>query len=41
MPQSSYDDQQIAAASKQLNSTGKLMDAVRMRRAVYAQRRNG
>jgi hypothetical protein len=39
--QSSYDDQQIHQANKQLDDSGKLMDAVRMRRLVYQQRRQG
>jgi hypothetical protein len=36
-----YSDQLIGAASKQLSSSGKLRDAVALRRAVYARRRNG
>jgi hypothetical protein len=37
----SYSDQLIGAASKQLTSSGRFRDAVALRRAVYAQRRNG
>jgi hypothetical protein len=41
MPESSYSDQQIESQRKALNSSGSLRDAVALRRAQYAQRRNG
>jgi hypothetical protein len=38
-PQSSYSDQQIAAASKALSGSGNIRDAVALRRAMFAQQR--
>ena len=40
-PQSTYSDQTIASHNKALSSSGNLRDAVALRRAQYAQRRNG
>jgi hypothetical protein len=39
MPQSSYSDQSIAAANKQLSLSGNIRDATRLRQLQYAQRR--
>jgi hypothetical protein len=40
-PQVTYHDQMIQAANKELSSTGSLRSATALRRAQYAQRRNG